>query len=75
MEKISKMVYMAPLIEVVPYGDELMQGPHGPVSRYWTGHDDESPEKPGTDPPPGGWGDWTAKDFMYYEEDDFGWDE
>ena len=74
MKKISKMVYEAPFVEVVPFVDEVMEA-HGAVSRYWTGNNDESPEKPGTDPPPGGWNDWTAKDFMYYEEYDFGWDE
>ena len=71
---ICKMVYMTPCIEVVPYGDDLMQ--HGPVSAYWTGNADEGPQKPVTGEPPGGWGDWTAKAWNFcYEEGNFGWDE
>ena len=73
MKKISKMVYEAPFVEVVPYVDEVMEA-HGAVSRYWTGNPDEKPEKPSEDPPPGGWGDWTAKDFAFDQDvEDLDW--
>lgn len=63
-----KKVYERPSVEIIPYGDDVMDVAHGAVSGYWTGNDDEKPEKPGTEPPPGGWDDWTAKENPFGEE-------
>ncbi|MBR1469699.1 MAG: hypothetical protein IJ605_06295 [Prevotella sp.] len=72
----TKKTYEAPFIELVPYADQVMEEFHGAVSLVWEGHPDENPYKPVEEPPPGGWGEWTAKGWDGSDKDfNFGWDE
>ena len=74
MEKISKMVYMAPFIEIVPMNGECVL--HSPVSGWTPG---KGQEGGGSIETGNGTGDLSKEfglDFNYDDDyDDFGWDE
>ena len=68
MEKISKMVYEAPFVEVVPFVENLL---NSPVSGVNTGQGDKDEDIVDGPPPPGG---WLGKEYDFEDMGkDFDW--